>query len=137
MQIFKWLSTPPECPNGLLRYFEKGSSWEGICSALTIVTAIKIFDLIVDLLFVMEIGDESFECFENLYMRTDEYYSIQVCSFSRKKKQIQGRQKKSLVENRDSIVIFRLKRNNGARLAFDAFFQYVLPDFFTELNDFL
>ena len=48
---------PTECPNELLRYFEKGSSWEGICLALTIVTAIKIFDLIVDLLFVIEIED--------------------------------------------------------------------------------
>ena len=75
-------------------------------------------------------------------MRTDEYYNIQVCSFSRKKGKFKGDNKKSLIENRDSVVIFRLKRNNGARLAFDAFFQCVLPDFLTdylttELNDFL
>ena len=86
-----------ECPNGLLGFFKKGSSWEGICLALTIVTAIKIFDLILDLLFVIEIGDESFECFENIYMRTDEYYSIQVCSFSRKKGKFKGDKKNHML----------------------------------------
>ena len=65
--------------------------------------------------------------------------SIIVFRFARfpEKKANSREKEKSLVENRDSIVIFRLKRNNGARLAFDAFFQYVLLDFLTELNDFL